>query len=200
MRLRYLVLAGAFIAATVSLPAAAQNPDSEYCKSLPGEVREAIAFMPKDQRIPCDAQHVVLVTDLHKWVVTAAKGQYDKDPRYKAVEKELELNLAFTFGGRYPVYLNLPRERMVTFRDDSTAAVRFSCVLQHEFKHANDHELRESVAYQVEIDCLKRYEAMHEVPTIAVRTAEQYRDAFKREEDRKVAARQTAAVMQNGGN
>lgn len=195
MKFRYLLLVSVFIGAT----AAAQTTDSEYCKSLPGIVREAIAYMPQDRRIPCDAQHFVMVPDLHKWVVAAANGQYDKDARYKAVEQELQLNLAFTFGGRYPVYLNLPKERLAIIRDDSTAPLRFSCVLQHEFKHAHDHELRESVAYQVEVDCLKRYESMQEVPTIAVRTAEQYRDEFKREEDRQAAARQTETVAQAGG-
>lgn len=183
----------ALILAVLAAPAFAQDADS-YCKQLPLAIREALDNVPAASKFPCDAQHIVVIRDLHQWVVKAANGNYDKDTRYKDVEKSLSGLLGFTFAERFPIYVNVPSDRLAFFSygTDPTAQYRLACVFVHENLHAAGHEARESVAYQAELDCLTRFQQLGYLsPSFDFRPIKATIAEFKTEE-RKAELKQVA--------
>lgn len=158
--------------------------DDSYCKSLPLQVREALRNLPTGQEIPCDRQHLVVISDLHKVIVAAAGDAYKTNPKFKQVEQNLSGDLGFTFGTRFPIYLNLPSDRLAALEahNDPTAEFRVACLLVHERAHANG-EGRESVAHQAELDCLRNFQSRGSLPaSFSLRPLEQLIADYKRQE------------------
>lgn len=137
------------------LAAASVAMGQDYCGSLPQVVRTALVQM--EHPVPCDIRHIVVIPNLHNWVVRSARGEYDRDPIWKQAENRISHSLAFAVGTQYPIYVNaelLPLEVIESGRD-RVALARLTCILTHEQTHANG-EARETVAYQSELGCIER--------------------------------------------
>ena len=143
----------------------AEQEEQTYCKTLPQVVQQAYANLPAGDRFPCDAAHIVHIRDLHAVMLRAAGEAYAANPRYKAIEAHLRELLGFTFASRYPIYLNIPDNKLglLDRRHDPTAVYRLACVLVHENVHAGGNG-DEVTGYEKELSCLKSFKNRGRLP------------------------------------